>query len=292
MDKSILVIYHSPCLDGFTAAWGAWRLFKDSADYIPGVYGAELPDVKDKVVYLLDFSYPRAVVEKMAKEAFRVIVLDHHASAQKDLQGLLDKKIIEGEFDMTRSGALMSWEYFHPTELVPNFVRYVSDRDLWKFNLSCSKEVNAALFSRPYSFEEWDKISYTSISDLIQEGHTLIRQFNKDVSEIKANAHRLTIAGYNVPAVNANHMFGSELCMQLCQGEPFSAYYWINKDGEYVFGLRSMPDTADVSKIAGMFGGGGHKCASGFRIKSLDALNINPKTGKKYGTKRLQKNSA
>ena len=273
VSKVVQVIYHYPCLDGFTAAWAAYRYFKDKADYIPGIYGnEEIPDVKGKTVYLVDFSYPEDILRKIAKQAYRVIVLDHHVTAEKNLKKLVDERLVEANFDMSRSGAVMTWEYLHPTKDVPEFVKYVSDRDLWKFELPNSKEVNAALFSRPYSFDEWDKLYDMSIEELITEGKVLMRRFNKDIAEIKENTRRMTIQGYDVPTVNANHMFGSDLGSQLSVGEPFAAYYWVNKDGEFVFGLRSQPNTVDVSKIAELFGGGGHKTASGFRVKDLNTF--------------------
>jgi nanoRNase/pAp phosphatase (c-di-AMP/oligoRNAs hydrolase) len=86
----------------------------------------------------------------------------------------------------------------------------------------------------------------------------------------------MTICGFeNVPTVNANYFFGSDLCGILSKTCPFAAYYWINSEGEYVFGMRSCKDfegAVDVSVIAKSFGGGGHAHASGFRIKDLNEL--------------------
>ena len=83
-----LVIYHYPCLDGFTSAWAAKQALGNTAEYIPANYGNddELPNVKGRVVYLLDFAYPLDVMLKLADSASRVIVLDHHLTAQKDLE--------------------------------------------------------------------------------------------------------------------------------------------------------------------------------------------------------------
>jgi oligoribonuclease NrnB/cAMP/cGMP phosphodiesterase (DHH superfamily) len=273
-----LVLYHHPCLDGFTAAWVAHRFFGENAEYRPVNYGREgitVDDVAGRIVYLLDFSMKQPVLREFAKYAHRIIILDHHHSAQQDLEPLLTDGTVEGEFDMTRSGALMAWNYFFPKEEPPPFVEYVSDRDLWQFKLPRSKEVNAAMFSYDYSFETWDDFWVKGVSGLAAEGATLRRQFMKDLSEIKNEAAtRMTIAGHDVPVVNANHMFGSEICSQLAEGEKFSAYYWINKNGDYVFGLRStFESNFDVSEVAKRFGGGGHKTASGFRVKSLQELS-------------------
>ncbi|MCB2070021.1 MAG: hypothetical protein KDF67_10500 [Ottowia sp.] len=64
-----IVIYHGNCADGFSAAWCFWRKYGTGADYVAGVYQKDPPDVTGRDVYLVDFSYKRAVVEQMLKAA-------------------------------------------------------------------------------------------------------------------------------------------------------------------------------------------------------------------------------
>lgn len=146
-----LVIYHSPCLDGFTAAWSCW-LKNPDWEYYPGVHGEAPPDVSGRQVFLLDFSYKFPVMEKLLKAADWVVVLDHHKTAEADLTPLLESGRLGGKFDMKHSGAYLAWEYFHPEEPVPYFVKLVEDRDLWKFDLPHSRELNSLFFSYDYDF--------------------------------------------------------------------------------------------------------------------------------------------
>ena len=83
-----LVIYHGNCADGFSAAWCFWRYHRDTADYVAGVYQTPPPDVTGRDVYLVDFSYKRAVVADMLTKAARVTLIDHHKTAIEDLAGL------------------------------------------------------------------------------------------------------------------------------------------------------------------------------------------------------------
>lgn len=53
---STIVIYHADCPDGFGAAFAAWLVFGDSAQYVPARFGEPAPDVRGKEVYILDFS--------------------------------------------------------------------------------------------------------------------------------------------------------------------------------------------------------------------------------------------
>lgn len=276
--KTALVIYHHPCLDGFSSAWAAKEALGNTAEYIPGNYGNDgtLPDVDDREVYLLDFSYPIDVMLELARRAKRVIVLDHHLSAQQELEPLLDDGTIRGEFDMNRSGAMMTWDYFFPDREAPDFIKYVQDRDLWIKELPHCEEINLALFSYDYTFANWDYIASMPIDFHRDQGMAIHRKHMKDIRELTEQTQYMTIGGFeNVPTVNANYFFGSDLCGLLSETCPFAAYYWINSEGEYVFGMRSckdFEDVVDVSVIAKSYGGGGHANASGFRIKSLDEL--------------------
>ena len=281
MTSNTIVIYHSPCLDGFTAAWVAYKALGNTVTYVAGSYAdasaTSLPDVDGKTVYLLDFSYPREIMLELAERAQDVIVLDHHKSAQADLEDLIDDEIVNGEFDMERSGAMMAWNFFFFDQEPPKFVEYVQDRDLWIKELPNCEEINLAMFSYDYTFENWDKIADSSIESLLSDGKAIHRKHMKDVRElINTCEQRMTIGGFeNIPTVNANHFFGSDLCAMLCKEEPFAAYFSYNSNGQIVFGLRSSADyehAEDVSVIAKAYGGGGHVHASGFRVNSLNEL--------------------
>src|SRR3990167_617523 len=99
-----LVIYHAGCWDGFCAAWVARKALGD-IDTHPAHYGTKPPDIKDRVVYVLDFSYPRETMDYIATNARRTVVLDHHKTAEAALDGLHQPESgIDVWFDMTKSG--------------------------------------------------------------------------------------------------------------------------------------------------------------------------------------------
>ena len=87
----------------------------------------------------------------------------------------------------------------------------------------------------------------------------------------KALKERMVIGGHEVWAVNLPYTFAADAGHLLSEGQPFAATYWKQPNGWY-FGLRSKPDGLDVSEIAKQYGGGGHRHASGFNIKSLTEL--------------------
>ncbi len=278
ISRTALVIYHHPCLDGFTSAWVVKQALGNTAEYVPGNYGNDesLPDVDNREVYLVDFVYPKAVMFELAQRASKVIVLDHHKTAEEDLKELFNIGMIEGVFDMDRSGAMIAWDHFFPNRDAPDFVKYVQDRDIWTRELPYCDEINLAMFAYEYTFDNWDTISVTPIDHLRDDGIAIHRKHMKDVRELTKQVQYMTICGFeNVPTVNANYFYGNDLCNLLSETCPFAAYYWINSEGEYVFGMRSCmknEDAVDVSIIAKSYGGGGHANASGFRIKDLNEL--------------------
>lgn len=172
-----LCIYHGNCADGFGSAWIVEHLFPDQYEFHPGKYGTEPPDCAGKDVLLVDFSYKRDVMEQIARQANKVLVLDHHKTAIEDLQPLADNGTIRAVFDVERSGAGITWDYFEPNLMRPKLIDHIEDRDLWKFQLPWTKEIQAAVFSYPYDFGVWDwLILEADITELAKEGDTIMRK--------------------------------------------------------------------------------------------------------------------
>ncbi|MCT7656125.1 hypothetical protein MBH78_18890 [Oceanimonas sp. NS1] len=261
----ILCIYHHNCADGFAAAWVVRKyLGSDDVEFHPGRYGDAPPDVTGRKVIMVDFSYKRDVLEQMAAQAESITILDHHKSAEQELAEPLPDNV-RAVFDMNHSGAMITWKYFY-NEDPPKLLQHIEDRDLWRFQLDGTREIQAALFSYPYDFDLWDKLMAADVDELYCDGVAITRKHMKDIHELIAAAgSRATIAGHNVPVLNAPYFYSSEAGHIMAQGEPFAACYY-DTATHRVFSLRSANDGLDVAEIAAQFGGGGHKHAAGFRI--------------------------
>lgn len=271
MTIETLVIYHGNCADGFGAAWAARKHFGDSAEYYPGVYQDPPPDCAGKRVYLVDFSYKRPVMESIIDQSIGVTVLDHHKTAEEDLRPLFCDRLIDGVFDMKKSGAMITWEWFNPHIAPPKLLEHIQDRDLWRFKLTGTREIQAAVFSYPYDFAVWDDLMERDTIELYREGIAIERKHFKDIDElIGVVTRRMRIGGHDVPMANLPYTLTSDAGHKLATGEPFAGCYWDTPEGR-VFSLRSRDDGLDVSEIAKQYGGGGHKNAAGFRV-SFDEL--------------------
>ncbi|MDH5548056.1 MAG: DHHA1 domain-containing protein [Gammaproteobacteria bacterium] len=273
-DKKIICIYHGGCTDGFGAAFAVWKKFGDAVEYHKGVYGYAPPDCTGHDVYIVDFSYKRDVMEQIARVANSVTVLDHHKTAREDLEGLLESGVVRGEFDMGRSGAVITWQYLHDTP-VPQLLLHIQDRDLWKFEFEETKNIVAALFSRPFEFTAWDyytrPLGENDLPLLALEGDAINRAHRQYVEKLKEHTRHLVICGYAVPTVNCPWWFASDVAGELSEGHALGATYMQMKDN-IVFNLRTRRDDIDVSEIAKRYGGGGHAKAAGFAVRHLGEL--------------------
>lgn len=271
MTDPTLCIHHSPCADGFAAAWAVWTCYGDRVRYHPGVYGAAPPSVAGEHVLLVDFSYKAPVLRQLASEAASITILDHHVTAEADLAPLLAEGVVRGQFDMTRSGTVITWQYLYPDTPVPTLLQHVQDRDLWRFALPGTREIQACVFSHPYDFDTWSWLvercdSPAGRAGMLAEGAAIERKHQKDIAELVAATRRtMVIGGVTVPVANLPYTMASDAAGQMAEGQPFAACYFDRPDAR-VFSLRSRgTDGMDVAAIAQSYGGGGHKQASGFQ---------------------------
>lgn len=257
------VIFHGfGCADGFCAAWAAWKKFgTEETEYVAGIYGELPPDVTDREVYILDFSYPREQLLGMANKAKSLIVLDHHLKAKDDLVGLPFAK-----FDMERSGAGLAWDELHGTSR-PWIVRYVEDRDLWRFALPDSKAVNAWIGLTDRTFEAWEELREMGVTEAANRGRGVLAGIDHYVRETAKLARVVEFEGFSVPMVNVPYVHISEVVGHLAENAPFAIGWFQDSRGAYKYSLRSRgAGGEDVNAIAKKFGGGGHRNAAGFTL--------------------------
>lgn len=262
--KDIIVIYHADCTDGAGAAYAAWTVLGETAEYIPAHYGNEPPDVTGKAVYILDFSYPRAVLLDMKTKAKSLLVLDHHKTARTDLEGL-DFAV----FDMDRSGCMMAWDHF-VGGLPPKALVFIQDRDLWQFKFPETRDFCAGLRA---TMEDFRDIHYLCTDDMIELGAALNAEFDRDLDTLEKRAHTFMVyadGGKRLGlAVNAPAKYASELGNRLAKRAKTAClvYSYDGSRKEWQYSLRSTDEGLDVSSIAKRYRGGGHRNAAGFARK-------------------------
>lgn len=277
--KKNIIFYHESCLDGFAAAYIAWKKFKDRAEYIPLSHTAtgenilkskkiKISDLQDKEVYFIDFCLKKVELEKVINLAKKVVVLDHHLSAQELVESLEGSVFRDGV-----SGAYLASEYFFPQEKISKFIQYISIGDTYTWrNEKLEKEILAYLHTLVFDFKVFvkaekdlaDKKKFLEISQL---GKLLQENYLKLVDNQLKKATLIDFAGHKVYAINASSVFRNELGHRLSQESKSKfALIYTFENGELKISLRGDKKT-DLNKLAQKYQGGGHFNAAAIRSK-------------------------
>lgn len=271
-----LIIYHAKCVDGLGALWAATKHLGLYSEMHAATYGSEPPDVTGKNVYILDFSYPRDIIIEMAAKAASLQIIDHHATAEKNLDGLSNVK-----FDMSKSGAVLAWEFFHGDAPIPEILLYIQDRDLWQWQLPDSHAINEFLrfhidFNKDVALNLYmldcirAEISVDGLTPLVDLGGRLLEVKESRVKRLTERPFVLTFIldskEIKVPATFAESDICSEVGGALAEKTSVQTGCVILPMGsneKYGLSFRSRGTSDLALQLAESFGGGGHLKAAG-----------------------------
>ena len=278
--EKTVVYYHRGCADGFTAAYYAYKqLGVKGVLYAAKAYGELLTEHQGaERVYFVDFSPEPQVYDEMAQILGRqnIVILDHHESARRKLAEWLDLPTVWINED--HCGAYWTWLYFDepkmgyglPAHTAPDLVRYVEDRDCWRWELDMSREISAYIASLEYTFVNWGELErqfeFAAGREYIADsGKALLRYQGKLLDTAMRTVGEAWVCGHAVMVVNSP-VLQSELGERILADYPETPFAAVYSDGQgtRTWSLRSRGDL-DVSALAAFEGGGGHPAAAGFR---------------------------
>jgi hypothetical protein len=158
------VVTHGGCPDGFMSATIVRKWLRENAVDTDGItfynayYGndfSKLPTLmKDKYVLICDFSFTEVLFNQMVDSTNgNILVLDHHKTAQINLKNISKQYLT---FDMTHSGAFITWVYMYGFSDVPKAVLYVEDNDIWTKALPDTREFTAFMFNQKFDFDQYN----------------------------------------------------------------------------------------------------------------------------------------
>jgi len=272
-DPQPLVLYHDRCADGFAAALAAWRFYGGQVQCLGLSHGQirnveELPPLAGRAVYVLDFSFGPELLAEIDARAAKLVLLDHHKSAAEQLAGFACR-CGALHFDMTKSGARLAWELFHPHAPIPALLQYVEDRDIWKWEFAESAAFLSALDMEEQGFARWREIADFTPEQLQQfmvRGEAMDQKYRKLCADIAEGAQPLVFNGITGLMVNAPGMFHSLVGDILSAKTGTFALMWSAGEKGVKVGLRSQRNF-DCIALAESMGGGGHAQACGFKMK-------------------------
>ncbi|MFQ5578292.1 MAG: DHH family phosphoesterase, partial [Anaerolineae bacterium] len=268
-----LCLHHNDA-DGLCAAAIVRRRYGDAVELREIDYGLPIPWDKieaAEAVIMVDFSLPRPDMLKLRRAKGQNFVwIDHHLSALNDMAGEAD---ISGLRRLDAAACVLAWEYYFPEYDIPPSVRFIGDRDIWRFAYLQTQAFCEGLFYADTAAANdalWQPLlngDEALIQTFIDRGEILLEARLKGIARhVQTCGFETTFAGHKTLAVNlpGSGDVGHYIC-----GLGFDIAYVYSdawQDGQVITNVSLYSETVDVSQIAKTYGGGGHKGAAGFRF--------------------------
>ncbi len=301
--KNIIVLTHKNCTDGFGAAWVIYyhyflqerRNIKYSLKYIfvdpsnPHDALEEFKEYSRKIgcylAYSFDVGYNYENFKVLINIFPNIMILDHHISSYNDIKNNMDVIPKNYIFNNKKSGATLAWDYFYPDIDTPLLLKYIEDRDLWKFEMRNSRVITEGIYSflSIGDFSKW--------TEFVENEHYYIKkceELGELLIDIKEQRNAVLVDKGKVIEIDGNKAFvinttenvsslgeyiyelmdndGSYMC------DYALIWHYNMEEDKYFVSLRSnSKGSTDVSKIAKSFSdnGGGHKNAAGFSCEDI-----------------------
>lgn len=280
------IFCHKNCFDGSASA----VLLKHYSQYQNGTTPTiveywheqdekmyQFPDVNNKHVIIVDFSFTRNVLLHLRSICASLYVIDHHRSAQDELNNLSFCT-----FDMNRSACQIVYDMLYDNqqpESRPSWINYIGNRDLWRFDTNDETDFfTTNLFYRTtYQshlkvVEEISTYNPRQIHGCLQMGQTQ-KNFqscmeHKSIQAAKKCKFMMpdqkTIYDVYVSDDYKNRSnIGSALSARSdCD---FAVMYKFDLfRNQWHISLRGKEHKTSCLDVAKQFGGGGHQCAAAF----------------------------
>ena len=209
------VVYYHDDLDGFGAAYAAWRKLGElGVEYVPvRHHNDESPlraDDKGKRIICLDL-FIQAIPDSFSTD---VLVIDHHPKSILAAEKYLDNYTFVVDED--RCAAFIACEYFNQNEKMPLWALLIDDYDSWRHLMDLTRPFIIALNLMKRDFEAWAKclMSADTMNEMAERGMSMLMLQHNVISSLIKKARPCMIAGVEILAVNTS-VFPNEVCEAL-----------------------------------------------------------------------------
>jgi len=240
-------------------------------------------------IYILDFSFDRDVMEKLASEHEDCVWIDHHVTAINKMDGVN----IKGVRKVGEAGCLLTWKYFYPEQQAPLFIVLVHMFDVWQ-NHNKERWENIirpfiyGLDSMIWDYEDsdnvWDMLFMNStdtqiIQNIIKDGKVIQKYIQKQNKHTTNKCAFVTLFEGGRAIVANTEKTGSDMFDSVYNPEEhdFMMSFSLTKSGYWAVSLYSTKAEFHVGSIAKKYGGGGHAGAAGFQCEELPFQLVKPK---------------
>lgn len=236
----------------------------------------ELPDIQpDESVFIVDFSLPTEMMNKILTITSNVVLADHHKTQVDRVKEYVGNYTNISDYSGgSKAGCMLIWEYFCPDEDPPMAVQYTSDYDTWTFDYGDDTKYfmeGMLLEDQSPQSDIWEDFLHENGSYLCEEivdnGAVCSAYRDRLAEDMCANwGWETEFDGHKCFVVFSTALRSSRSFGDRIKEYPICAMVVVSKDN-YV--VRLYSEQVDVGEIAKNHGGGGHRGASGFHSKIL-----------------------
>jgi oligoribonuclease NrnB/cAMP/cGMP phosphodiesterase (DHH superfamily) len=293
--KNVLIIHHRIDLDGWMSGAIAKLFFTHQKDTNITTLGFNYGDdftedlsVYDEIV-MTDISIDGALMKEYED---KLLIIDHHESAVRNLEKYNISPGVGVNIDMVHAACELAWDYFYPEHKMPELVRYLGlydsfrhktkSEEIQKKTMSLQYGARAYIDDLPSAFDYLvgvvasPKSDAITVNRLIAAGEAIFKYqctmakpiyatrkdsiFELDGKQLKFacfNATRFNPSNFNINY----HADGYDVI--------FTYYY---NGTQWICSFYNDNGKVNVSKIAELFGGGGHAGASGCQFEVFEDI--------------------
>ena len=289
-----LGFYHYKDIDGYFSGAVLKYKYPDIElrgwDYKDEVPSFESMDGFDEII-LIDITFPFDILQELGTKT-KLTVIDHHVSFKKQV----DNHLQIGHDVVTDNLKYITFEYIYDDKLsacelgfkyyfgyIPPIVELVGKYDTWRANGTYEWDtvvlpMKYYLYGKVNKPEDvknywFDKYSGDIVDNMLEIGKSIM-EYERKMDESKTNSYAFEREAYGLRAlcINTNFMSSETMITKFDSSKHDIMIGFAYNGNNWGISLRSIGDKIDVSEIAKLRGGGGHKSSSGFQVENFDDI--------------------
>lgn len=283
----MLCLYHKKDLDGICSAMIVKLFNNDAILYGVDYDELEIPDnllQNEKDIVIVDFSFSKDIMLNFNKN-YNLIWIDHHLTSLNFINEN-NFKANKGQLvEINYAACELTWKYFFPKHDIPLPVILIGRYDVWdhfysshvvpfqySMTVILNKTIDMDLCNLFFNINEIELYKYVYIGEQIKKYKEITNKICSEKLIFNCNFH-------NYKALIINQYKFNSLDFSLCS--PYINNYdillsYVYNGKYYLISIYAVANNdIDVSKLAKLYKGGGHKKAAGFICNNIKFENNN-----------------
>jgi oligoribonuclease NrnB/cAMP/cGMP phosphodiesterase (DHH superfamily) len=277
----MIIIYHSRDLDGYASGAILKKKFPQ-AQLIGYDYGQPLPDLPpNEDIIMADVSFKMDDLMRLALASKSFVWIDHHISAINDYH---KQETAPGQLRTVLQDGIaaceLCWQWAFPDKEMPYAITLLgmydtwrnTDPRLWDEEIMPFQYGARVVCTSPETFPPsfFDSSDLTEVTDHIHLGKVILDYQGAQDARAAKGAFEFEWKGHKVIAINSGGFSSNAFKSvydpykhDIMMPFVFNGILW-------KFSLYTTKEDIDCSALAKEMGGGGHRKAAGFEMKSVN----------------------